>query len=180
MTISNELLDELLKGCKRPEDLLGDAGLMKELKIRLMERMLGAELTAHLGYEAGAEPPAEQTNRRNGVATKRVKGSDGEVPLAVPRDRDGSFAPELVKKGQTRIDGVDDKSEPASRHRFETAGERALRRRSVGARHSGPSGGPLWPAGFARPDQPRDRCRAGRGPGMAAPGAGPDVSDRYF
>ena len=47
----------LLKGCKRPEDLLGDAGLMKELKVRLMERMLGAELTAHLGYEAGAEPP---------------------------------------------------------------------------------------------------------------------------
>ena len=91
MTISNELLDELLKGCKRPEDLLGDAGLMKELKVRLMERMLGAELTAHLGYDAGAEPPPDQTNRRNGVATKRVKGSDGEVPLSVPRDREGSF-----------------------------------------------------------------------------------------
>ena len=109
MTISNELLDELLNGCKRPEDLLGDAGLMKELKVRLMERMLGAELTAHLGYEAGAEPPPEQTNRRNGVTTKRVKGSDGEVPLAVPRDRYGSFEPELVKKGQIRIDGIDDK-----------------------------------------------------------------------
>ena len=98
MTTSNELL----KGCKRPEDLLGDAGLMKELKIRLMERMLGAELTAHLGYEAGAEPPAEQTNRRNGTATKRVKGSDGEMPLAVPRDREGSFEPELVRKGHER------------------------------------------------------------------------------
>ena len=109
MTISNELLDELLKGCKRPEDLLGDAGLMKELKVRLMERMLGAELTAHLGYEAGAEPPPDQANRRNGTATKRVKGSDGEVPLAVPRDRDGSFEPGLVRKGQTRIDGIDDK-----------------------------------------------------------------------
>ena len=57
MTISNELLDELLKGCARPEDLLGEAGLMKELKLRLMERMLGGELTAHLGYEAGAAPP---------------------------------------------------------------------------------------------------------------------------
>lgn len=101
MTISNELLDELLKGCKRPDDLLGDAGLMKELKIRLMERMLGAELTAHLGYEAGAEPPPDQTNRRNCVTSKRVKGSDGEMPLAVPRDRDGSFEPELVKKGHT-------------------------------------------------------------------------------
>ncbi len=49
MTISKELLDELLKGCKRPEDLLGNDGLMKELMIKLMERMLGAELTAHLG-----------------------------------------------------------------------------------------------------------------------------------
>ncbi len=78
---------------------------MKELKIRLMERMLSAELTAHLGYDAGAAPPAEQTNRRNGGASKRVKGQDGEMPLTVPRDRDGSFEPELVKKGQTRVDG---------------------------------------------------------------------------
>ena len=109
MTITNELLDELLKGCARPEDLLGEAGLMKELKIRLMERMLSAELTSHLGYDAGAEPPAGQPNRRNGDASKRVKGQDGEMPLSVPRDRDGSFEPELVKKGQTRIDGIDDK-----------------------------------------------------------------------
>jgi putative transposase len=78
MTIFNELLDELLKGCARPEDQLGEAGLMKELKLRLMERMLGAELTAHLGYEAGAEPPVGQANRRNGGTTKRVMGQDGE------------------------------------------------------------------------------------------------------
>jgi transposase-like protein len=109
MTISKELLDELLEGCERPEDLLGDAGLMKELKIKLMERMLGAELTAHLGYEEGKDAPPAQTNRRNGTAGKRLKGQDGEVPISVPRDRDGSFEPELVKKGQTRIDGMDDK-----------------------------------------------------------------------
>ncbi|MET4103445.1 putative transposase [Roseovarius sp. MBR-78] len=109
MTISKELLDELLKGCERPEDLLGDAGLMKELKIKLMERMLGAELTAHLGYEEGKDAPVGQANRRNGTSSKRLKGQDGEVPIAVPRDRDGSFEPELVKKGQTRIDGIDDK-----------------------------------------------------------------------
>ena len=109
MTISKELLDELLKGCERPEDLLGDGGLMKELKIKLMERMLGAELTAHLGYEDGKDAPAGQANRRNGTSSKRLKGQDGEVPIAVPRDRDGSFEPELVKKGQTRIDGIDDK-----------------------------------------------------------------------
>ena len=82
---------------------------MKELKLRLMERMLGGELTAHLGYEAGAAPPSGQDNRRNGGTTTRVKGQDGEMPLTVPRDRDGSFEPELVKKGQTRIDGIDDK-----------------------------------------------------------------------
>ena len=168
MTISNELLDELLKGCKRPEDLLGDAGLMKELKVRLMERMLGAELTAHLGYGAGAEPPSEQTNRRNGFATKRVKGSDGEVSLSVPRDRDGSFEPELVKKGQTRIDGIDDKIIG-----LYAAGL------SV-ARHPGPSRGDLRASGVARPDQPRHRCGARRSPGLAAPGAGPNVSDRHF
>jgi putative transposase len=109
MTISNALLDELLKGCDRPEDLLGDAGLMKELKIKLMERMLGAELTAHLGYEEGKDAPPDQPNRRNGTGSKRLKGQDGEVPISVPRDRDGSFEPELVKKGQTRIDGMDDK-----------------------------------------------------------------------
>lgn len=109
MTISKELLDELLKGCERPEDLLGDAGLMKELKIKLMERMLGAELTAHLGYEEGKDAPPGQSNRRNGTAGKRLKGQDGELPISVPRDRDGSFQPELVKKGQTRIDGMDDK-----------------------------------------------------------------------
>lgn len=109
MTISKELLDELLKGCERPGDLLGDAGLMKELKIKLMERMLGAELTAHLGYEEGQEAPPGQTNRRNGVGSKRLKGQDGEAPISVPRDRDGSFEPELIKKGQTRIDGMDDK-----------------------------------------------------------------------
>ena len=57
MTISKELLDDLLKGCERPEDLPGDAGLMKELKIRLMERLLRAELTAHSGYEEGKDTP---------------------------------------------------------------------------------------------------------------------------
>jgi putative transposase len=76
MTISKELLDELLKGVQRPEDLLGDAGLMKELKIRLMERMLGAELTAHLGYEEGQDAPPGQASRRNGSSTKVLKGQD--------------------------------------------------------------------------------------------------------
>lgn len=78
MTISNELLEKLLKDCNRPAELPGDAGLMKALKIRLLKRMSGAELTVQPGCEAGSEPEAEQGNRRNGVATKRVSGSDGE------------------------------------------------------------------------------------------------------
>jgi transposase-like protein len=109
MTISKEVLDDLLKGVERPEDLLGDAGLMKELKIKLMERMLGAELTAHLGYEEGESAPPSQTNRRNGRSATVLKGQDGELPVAIPRDRDSSFEPELVKKGQTRTCGMDDK-----------------------------------------------------------------------
>jgi transposase-like protein len=109
MTISKELLDELLSGVERPEDFLGDKGLMKELKVRLRERMLGAELTQHLGYEAHGEPDSQQTNRRNGASRKMLKGNDGAVPIDIPRDRDGSFEPELIPKGQTRIDGMDDK-----------------------------------------------------------------------
>ena len=68
--IDESVLDELLKGCERPEDLLGDGGLMKDLKKALMQRMLGAELAEHLGYEHGHEPPIVQSNRRNGVSRK--------------------------------------------------------------------------------------------------------------
>jgi transposase-like protein len=66
MTISKELLDELLSSVERPKDLLGEKGLMKELKVRLMERMLGAELTKHLGYEAkrGTCQPASKPPQR--------------------------------------------------------------------------------------------------------------------
>ncbi len=87
MTISKELLDELLSGVERPEDLLGAKGLMKELKVRLMERRLGAELTEHLGYEPHGAPASQQTNRRNGATRKVLKGNDGAVPIDIPRDR---------------------------------------------------------------------------------------------
>ena len=106
MTISNKLLDELLEGVTDPEDLLGQAGLLKDLKIGLMERMLGAEMTEHLGYEPNGEPPASQGNW---TSHKVVQGTEGEMGLDIPRDRGGSFKPELVKKGQTRIGGMDDK-----------------------------------------------------------------------
>lgn len=107
--IDESVLDELLKGCERPEDLMADGGLMKELRKALMQRMLGAELTEHLGYEHGQEPPPVQTNRRNGVSRKTLRSEDGAFEIEVPRDREGSFEPRLIGKGQTRIDGLDEK-----------------------------------------------------------------------
>ncbi|MGF1553077.1 MAG: IS256 family transposase, partial [Paracoccaceae bacterium] len=107
--IDESVLDELLKGCERPEDLLGEGGLMKDLKKALMSRMLGAELTEHLGYEHGQEPLPSQANRRNGTSRKSVKGEDGALGIEVPRDCEGSFEPQLIAKGQTRIDGLDEK-----------------------------------------------------------------------
>ena len=74
-----------------------------------MERMLSAELTAHLGYDEGKGDPSDQSNPHNGTANKLLKGQDGEFPIADGRDRDESFEPELLKKGQTRIDVMDDK-----------------------------------------------------------------------
>ncbi len=107
--INDGVLDELLKGCEQPEDLLGDGGLIKDLRKALMQRMSGAELTEHLGYEHGTEAPPVQTNRRNGAGRKTVKSEDGGFEIEVPRDGDGSFEPRPVAKGQTRIDGLDEK-----------------------------------------------------------------------
>ncbi|PZQ45577.1 MAG: IS256 family transposase [Rhodovulum sulfidophilum] len=107
--IDDAILDELLRGCERPDDLMANGGLMKDLRKALMQRMLGAELTEHLGYEHGDVAPPVQTNRRNGVSRKTVKSEDGAFELEVPRDREGSFEPRLIGKGQTRIDGLDEK-----------------------------------------------------------------------
>jgi len=135
MTISKEVLDELLNGVENADDLLGDQGLMKELKVRLMERILGAELTEHLGYEPDADPATQQSNRRNGTSRKTLKGNDGALPIDVPRDRDGSFEPELIKKGQTRIDGMDD--------------NRSVCRRIINPRYPRPPRRGLWPEGVS-------------------------------
>jgi len=94
---------------ERPEDLLGDAGPMNELKTKLMERMPGAELTARPGCEDGKEAPPGRSSRRNGPSAKVLKGQDGALPVAIPRDRVSSVEPALEKKGQTRTCGMDDK-----------------------------------------------------------------------
>ncbi len=109
MVIKTELIDELLSNYKSPEDLLGDKGLFKELKKALLERALSSELDDHLGYEKGDPKGRNCGNSRNGHSSKRLKGEDGELLLSVPRDRDASFEPQIVKKGQSRFDGFDDK-----------------------------------------------------------------------
>ena len=109
MAIKQEIIDDLLSDYKNPEDLLGEGGLFKELKKALLERALSAELSDHLGYDKG-DPKGKKTgNSRNGHGSKRLIGEDGEMQIAVPRDRDASFEPKIVKKGQRRFDGFDDK-----------------------------------------------------------------------
>jgi putative transposase len=108
-TIRPEVLDELLAGYGRPEDLLGDDGLFKQLKKALLERALGAELSAHLGYDKGDPAGRGTGNSRNGYSDKTVLSEDGEIDLAVPRDRQGSFEPVIVPKGERRLDGFDDR-----------------------------------------------------------------------
>jgi len=108
-TITPELLDQLLANYEKPEDLTGDDGLFKQLKKALIERALGAELTDHLGYEKGDPAGRGSGNSRNGTSAKTVLTEDGEIAIAIPRDRVGSFEPQLIAKGQTRFDGFDDK-----------------------------------------------------------------------
>jgi len=180
MTISKELLDELLSGVERPEDLLGDKGLMKELKVRLMERMLGAELTEHLGYEPHAEPARQQSNRRNGATRKVLKGNDGAVPIDIPRDRDGSFEPELIQKGQTRIDGMDDKIIGLYAAGLSTRDIRAHLEEVYGLRVSADLPlGHCYAIPCRAADQPRNRCGFRGSFRLAEPRTGAGLPHRF-
>jgi transposase-like protein len=108
-SIRDEVIEELLQGYSSPEDLLGEEGLFKQLKKRLLERALGAELSEHLGYEKGALDGRGSGNSRNDYSSKTVMCEDGAIAIAVPRDRNSSFEPQIVAKGQTRLDGFDDR-----------------------------------------------------------------------
>jgi putative transposase len=112
MAFSNEVLDQLLAGCERPEDILGPQGLFAQLKKALAERALGAELGHHLAQEALAPPPAlgrRRRNHRNGSSPKTVLTETGAVTVAIPRDRAGTFEPQLIPKHQRRLPGFDAK-----------------------------------------------------------------------
>jgi putative transposase len=107
--IREDLIKELLADYQRPEDLTGPDGLLKKLTAALVGKALQAELTEHLGYEKHDSKGHNSGNSRNGTSEKTLKTESGEVPIEVPRDRNGTFEPQLVKKHQTHFDGFDDK-----------------------------------------------------------------------
>jgi putative transposase len=109
MTIDNQLIDDLLKEYKKPEDIIGENGLLKQLTKAILERAMQAEMKEHLGYEKH-DPAGHHTgNSRNGKSTKTLKGEFGRLPIDVPRDRNSSFDPKIIPKGQTRFTGFDEK-----------------------------------------------------------------------
>jgi len=109
MAIDLRLIDKLLADYKKPEDIIGENGLLKQLTKALLERAMQAGMTEHLGYEKHDPAGHNSGNSRNGATTKTLKGDFGEMPLETPRDRNGSYEPKIIGKGQTRFTGFDDR-----------------------------------------------------------------------
>jgi putative transposase len=106
-SIENELIDNLLKNYKKPEDLIGENGLLKQLTKQLLERAMAAEMTEHVGYDKHDALGNNSGNSRNGKSAKTIKGTFGELALETPRDRNGTFEPQIIEKHQTRFTGFD-------------------------------------------------------------------------
>jgi putative transposase len=109
MEIDKEIVDKLLANYQKPEDIVGENGLLKQLTKALVERAMEAELTTHLGYEKHDPVGYGSGNSRNGQSRKKLRGEFGEIEITVPRDRNASFEPQIVPKGETRFAGFDDK-----------------------------------------------------------------------
>jgi putative transposase len=107
--LADEVIDELLAGARTEEEIVGPGGVLAQLTKRLVERALSAELTEHLGYEPHQEPPGGTGNTRNGSTGKTLATEQGPVEVRTPRDRRGTFEPKIVRKGQRRFEGFDDK-----------------------------------------------------------------------
>jgi len=105
----DEVLDAVLDGVSTAEELFARDGVFKQLQKRALERLLDLEMTEHLGYEKHAAEGFNKKNSRNGRTTKTVRTGEGAVSVSVPRDRDGSFEPQIVGKGVRRLKGFDDK-----------------------------------------------------------------------
>jgi len=104
---SSGAMDEIFAKIDAGTPLTGDQGLLGGMLKAALERGLDAELTEHVGYERGDAEASLYPNSRNGTTPKTVSTEIGEIDLSVPRDRNGSFTPMLVPKGQRRLDGLD-------------------------------------------------------------------------
>jgi putative transposase len=107
--LPDEVIDELLSGARTEQEIAGPGGLLSQLTKRFVERAMEVELTDHLGYEPHQEPPGGVGNTRNGSTPKTLITEQGAVRINTPRDRDGSFEPQIVRKRQRRFEGFDDK-----------------------------------------------------------------------
>jgi len=112
MAISKELLDQLIADYKKPEDLIGENGILKQLTKALLERAMQAEITDHLGYPRNAPEGKNSGNSRNGSYKKKLKGDFGEIDVAVPRDRNGSFEPISFPRERPASRGLTTRSSP--------------------------------------------------------------------
>ena len=102
----NELIDQFFSGPMNAEAVNAATVAFKKA---LIERVLAAEMSRHLGYPAGADKPPMAANHRNGSSEKTVLTEDGPVRITIPRDREGSFEPILIPKHERRFSGFDDK-----------------------------------------------------------------------
>lgn len=103
------VVDELLAGAHGEEEIVGPGGLLSQLTKRFVERAMEVELTDHLGYEPHLEPPGGAGNARNGSTPKTLITEHGPVAIDTPRDRNGTFEPQIVRKRQRRFEGFDEK-----------------------------------------------------------------------
>jgi putative transposase len=108
--VDAELADELLARAQTEGvELLGPDGLLSQVTKAVLERALAEEMTEHLGYDKHDPAGRGSGNSRNGVTGKRLLTEVGGIEVEVPRDRNGSFSPQIVRKGQSRLDGFNDR-----------------------------------------------------------------------
>ena len=159
MTVTNELIDSLLAGHKKPEDLTGENDLLKPLTKKLVERALEAEMAEHLGYAKNETVAIPAGDNGNGKSRKTLKGDFGELPIEMPRDRQGSVEPQIVTKHQTRWAGFDDKM-------------LSLYAPGMTVRDSESPARDVWRGGIADTDFLDHRCCHGRCQSLACPDTG--------
>ena len=158
MGIDKKLIDQLLTDYKKPEDIIGENGLLKELTKAILERALQAEMTDHLGYEKHDSGGPPQWNTRNGKSQKTLEGRFRELELEIPRDRNGHL------RSQDRGQG------PAPLDRLRRQDHLHVRAGDDHAGDPGSPGGDLRDRGLADANFERDRCGDRRGEGMAERG----------